>query len=84
MLEASDKIIIDEKKQHLMIKNADKWKSGKYSCFATNAAGISVATSTINILGMGSLFSTYAKCFEKLTFLTPWYAQVRVHVSIKG
>ena len=71
MLQATDKIIIDEKKQHLMIKNADKWKSGKYSCFATNAAGISVATSKINILGKVLLFSRYAKFFEKLIFLTP-------------
>ena len=25
-------------------------------------------------------FSTYAKFSEKLTFLTPWYAHVRVHI----
>ena len=76
MLQATDKIIIDEKKQHLKIKNADKWKSGKYSCFATNAAGISVATSRINILGKGPLFSTYAEFSEKQTFLT--------HVCVSG
>ena len=28
------------------------------------------------------LFSIYAKLFEKVTFLTPWYAHVRVHIRV--
>ena len=31
----------------------------------------------------GHPISTYAKFFEKLTFLAPWYADVRVHVRIR-
>ena len=29
---------------------------------------------------MGHLLSTYVKVSEKLTFLTPWYAHVRVRI----
>ena len=34
----------------------------------------------------GHSFSTYAKFFKKLTFLTPWYAHVRVcaYVCVSG
>ena len=28
--------------------------------------------------------STYAKFSEKLTFLTPWYAHVRVRIGVRG
>ena len=35
------------------------------------------------MLFWGHPISTYAKCFEKLTFLAPWYADVRVRVRIR-
>ena len=32
---------------------------------------------------MNYSFSTYAKCSEELTFLTPWYTYVRVRIKSK-
>ena len=32
----------------------------------------------------GHSYSMYAKCFQKQTFLTPWYVHVHVHIKGEG
>lgn len=50
MVTDTEKIIQNNKKRTLTLKNADEWSSGIYSCFATNGAGVAMSSSEIKIL----------------------------------
>ena len=50
MLRPNEKTVIDAKKQTLTLKDVDQWHSGKYSCFATNFAGVAMSSSKLTIL----------------------------------
>lgn len=71
MVTDTEKVIQNNKKRTLTLKNADEWSSGIYSCFATNGAGVAMSSSEIKILPKGAPLITSKEKVEKSLDASP-------------
>ena len=50
MIKNEENTVINNKDQTLILKNTNEWKSGLYTCFATNNAGVAMSVSNLKIV----------------------------------